>query len=100
MTLNPCGNCLFGKQTRVSFSKSSVRKKILLELVYWCGPIDVPTLGGNRYILTFIDDASRKVWVFVLKTKDQVLDRFKQWHAMKCLLSDNGGEYTSKEFQI
>ena len=110
MTLNPCDNCLFGKQTRVSFSKSSERNKNLVELVYSdvCGPIDVPTLGGNRYILTFIDDASRKVWVFVLKTKDQVLDRFKQWHAMverekgcslKCLRSDNGGEYTSKEFQ-
>ena len=80
MTLNCCDNCLFGKQTRVSFSKSSERKKNLLELVYSdvCGPIDVPTLGGNRYILTFIDDASRKVCVFVLKTKDQVLNRFKQ----------------------
>ena len=34
-----------------------------------CGPIDVETLGGNKYFVTFIDDASRKVWVYVLKKK-------------------------------
>ncbi|KAK9138868.1 hypothetical protein Sjap_009462 [Stephania japonica] len=42
--LNPCEDCLFGKQHRVSFSSSSERKRNLLELVYFdvCGPIDVP----------------------------------------------------------
>ena len=37
-------------------------------------------LGGASYFVTFIDDYSRKVWVFLLKTKDQVLDMFKQFH--------------------
>ena len=31
--------------------------------------------------MTFIDDHSRKVWGFALKTKDQVLDSFKELHA-------------------
>ncbi|GKF90332.1 hypothetical protein Tco_0264295 [Tanacetum coccineum] len=31
---------------------------------------------------TFIDDHSRKVWVYTLKTKDQVLDVFKQFYAL------------------
>uniref|UniRef100_A0A2N9GSR4 Integrase catalytic domain-containing protein n=1 Tax=Fagus sylvatica TaxID=28930 RepID=A0A2N9GSR4_FAGSY len=66
------------------------------------------SLGGNRYFVTFIDDASRKVWVYVLKTKDQVFQLFKKFHAMverekgkslKCLRTDNGGEYTSNEFE-
>lgn len=72
-----------------------------------CGPIEVESLGGSRYFVTFIDDASRKVWAYCLRTKDQVLDRFKAFPAMverqtdkklKCLRSDNGGEYYSCEF--
>ncbi|CAA0826210.1 Unknown protein [Striga hermonthica] len=69
--------------------------------------MEVESLGGSRYFLTFIDDASRKVWVYILNTKDQVFEYFKSFHVMveretgkklKCLRSDNGGEYTSKEF--
>ena len=108
-TLDPCNHCLFGKQHRVSFNFTSTKKSELLSLVYSdvCGPLEVNSLGGNKYFLTFIDDASRKVWVYFLKSKDQVLDYFKMFHAMveretgkklKCLRIDNGGEYTSREF--
>ena len=109
-SLNPCEFCLFGKQHRVSFNIPSTRKPNVLDLVYSdvYGPIDVETLGGNKYFVTFIDDASQKVWFYVLKTKDQVFEHFKKFHAMverekgkllKCLRSDNGGEYTSNEFK-
>ena len=108
--LSPCDNCLFGKHHRVSFHTSDKKKNNLLELVYSdvCGPIEVESLGGNKYFLTFIDNASRKVWVYFLKTKDQVFKFFQRFHAMveretgkplKCLRTDNGGEYTSKEFE-
>ena len=108
--LNPCDYCLFGKHHRVSFSKSSKRKSNILELVYSdvCGPLEMESLGGNRYFFTFIDDASRKVWVYLLKTKDQVYQFFQKFHALveretenfvKCLRTNNGGEYTSKEFR-
>ncbi|CAL5393971.1 unnamed protein product [Camellia sinensis] len=49
-----------------------------------------------------------KVWVYVLKTKAEVFQHFQTFHAMverktekklKCLRTDNGGEYTSKEFK-
>jgi transposase InsO family protein len=82
----------------------------VLDLVYSdvCGPFEVESLGDNRYFLTFIDDASRKMWVYFLRTKDQVFNYFQEFHVMveretnkklKCLRSDNGGEYTSKEFK-
>ena len=63
MPLNCCNYCLFGKQHRVSFHKSSTRKSNVLDLVYSdvCGLIEVEFLGGNRYFVTFIDDVSRKV---------------------------------------
>ena len=56
---NPCDFCLFGKQHRVSFNIPSTRKPNVLDLVYFdvCGPIDVKTLGGNKYFVTFINDA-------------------------------------------
>ena len=78
--LEKCENCLAGKQNRVSFkSYPPSRKTELLELVHsdLCGPMKTKTLGGALYFVTFIDDCSRKLWVYVLKTKYQVLGVFK-----------------------
>ena len=59
-----CESCIFGKQKRVSVSKSGREPKAAkLELVHtdvW-GPSHVTSLGGSRYYVTFIDDSSRKV---------------------------------------
>ena len=59
---NPCDYFLFGKQHRVSFRKNSTRKLKKLELVYYdvCGPMEVDLLGGNKYLVTFIDNVSQK----------------------------------------
>ena len=67
MPLNSCDYCLFGKQHKVSFRKSSTRKTDVLDLVYSdvCGPIELESLGGNRYFVTFINDSSRKVWMLL-----------------------------------
>ncbi|CAL1392755.1 unnamed protein product [Linum trigynum] len=104
--LKKCVDCLAGKQNRVAF-KSSIpsRAKNVLDLVHsdLCEPdVNVKSLGGARYFVTFIDDHSRKTWVYTLKTKDQALDVFKQFLALveretgkklKCIGTDNGGEY-------
>ena len=68
-----CENCILVKQKKVS----KVEK---LELVYtdlW-GPSPVASLGGSRYYITFIDDLSRKVWVYFLKNKSDVFETFKK----------------------
>ena len=71
---NPCDYCLFGKQQKVSFQKNSTRKLEKLELIYYdvCRPTEVDSLGGNQYFVTFINNASRKTWVYLLHTKGQV----------------------------
>ncbi|GKV35980.1 hypothetical protein SLEP1_g44167 [Rubroshorea leprosula] len=108
--VNPCDVCLFGKQHQVSFQKNLTRKENKLDLVYSdvCGPLEVESFGGNKYFVTFIDDATRKTWVYLLQNKSQVFKYFQHYHAMveretllklKCLHTDNGGEYTSKEFR-
>ena len=78
-SLKRCVHCLAGKQTRVAFkTHCHTRKPGILDLVYSdvCGPMKTKTLGG-RYFVTFIDDHLRNIWVYTLKTKDQVLDVFK-----------------------
>ena len=40
------------------------------------------SLGGSSYFVTFIDDYSRKVWVYLLKRKDDVFNSFKQFKAL------------------
>ena len=57
---NPYDYFLFGKQHRVSFQKISTRKLEKLELIYYdvCEPMEVDSLGGNKYFVLFIDDPS------------------------------------------
>ena len=38
--------------------------------------MNVETIGGNKYFVTFIDDATRKLWIYLLKSKDQVFQYF------------------------
>ena len=65
----------------VSFSKDGREPKAAkLELVHtdvW-GPSPVTSLGGSRYYVTFIDDSSRKSWVYFLKNKSDVSETFKK----------------------
>ena len=44
--------------------------------------MEVDSLGGNKYFVTFIDDVSRKTWVDKLHTKSQVFQYFQKSHAM------------------
>ena len=90
--------------------KGSTRKTERLQLVHSdvCGPMPMALMGGALYFVTFIDDFSRKVWAYPLRRKDQVLQVFQRFVTLvemqtgkkvKCLRSDNGGEYVSKAFQ-
>ncbi|XP_074360337.1 uncharacterized protein LOC141700496 [Apium graveolens] len=82
---NLCEACVKGKQHRQYFSiGKSWRASRPLEIVhtYIAGPFDIPSLGGNRYYLTFIDDFSRKIWVYIIKEKSEALDKFKEFKAL------------------
>ncbi|KAL8087732.1 hypothetical protein AgCh_037766 [Apium graveolens] len=108
---NLCEACVKGKQHRQSFPVGiSWRARRPLEIVHTdiAGPFDIPSLGGNRYYLTFVDDFSRKSWVYIIKEKSEALDKFKEFKALaekqsgyylKTLRSDRGGEYTSNLFK-
>lgn len=104
-----CEICQKGKQCRIPFPAEGSRVKKPLELIHSdiCGPLEVKSLGGARYFLTFIDDYTRKVFVYFLHNKSDVFTKFKEYKALvenqlnlniKCLRTDNGREYLSNEF--
>lgn len=105
-----CEACVFGKHHRLPYSDSNpMRATKLLELVHsdLCGPMSTSTFGGAKYILTFIDDWSRYLVVYLIKLKSQTLACFREYVTyaqrqtgalLKILRSDNGGEYTSDAF--
>ena len=94
---------------RVKFSSSIHKSKGPLDYLYldlW-GPSKVSSMGGTTYMLTIIDDLSRKIWVFFLKQKIDVFSTLKDWKTMiekqtrrqvKCLHTDNGLKFCSNEF--
>ena len=109
--INFCESCVEGKHHRRHFPTIGGKRSVEpLGLVHSdvCGKISTESLSGAEYFLTFIDDTTRYVWVYVLKRKDQVFERFLEWKALvekstgrklKALRTDNGGEYTSTEFE-
>ena len=105
-----CESCIGGKQHRTPFGASERQTCDLLELVHSdvCGKISESSIGGAQYFLTFTDDKSRYSWVYMLKTKDQVFEYFLEWKSLVekatkkkvvTLRTDNGGEYTSTQFE-
>lgn len=103
-----CKGCALGKSTRKPFTSSDTRSKEILDLIHSnvCGPMSNKSLGGHLYYVTFIDDHFRKTRLYLLKAKDEVFEKFKEFRSkvetltarkIKTLRSDNGGEYTSKE---
>lgn len=109
MQIKQCKVCDLGKQHRQPFPTSETRTKKTLELVHTdlCGPMENKSLGGARYMLTFTDDFSRMTFLFFLKEKSQVYNKFLEFKKMvenetdckiKGIRSDNGMEYLASRF--
>jgi transposase InsO family protein len=105
-----CVSCVLDKHHRDSFEKhASWHASGPLQLVHsdLCGPLSSPSFSGCKYFLTFIDDFSRRTWVYFLKLKSEVFDKFlaykalvekKSGHQIQRLRTDNGGEYVNNNF--
>jgi hypothetical protein len=79
-----CEHCIFGKHKRVKFHASVHTTKGILDYVHpdiW-GLSHRTSNGGANYMLTIIDDYSRKVWPYFLKHKSDIFVAFKKWKVM------------------
>ncbi|KAK3876705.1 hypothetical protein Pcinc_018517 [Petrolisthes cinctipes] len=106
-----CEACVKGKSKKSPFPCNKVKPdREPLELIHSdvCGKINEKSLSNGEYFVTFIDDATRYVWVYILKGKHEVFAKFKEWkkcvenqmgRKIKILRTDNGGEYKSNDFE-
>ncbi|CDF40831.1 unnamed protein product, partial [Chondrus crispus] len=107
-----CSACVYGKATRsvIPKERSSRRAYFCLDLVHSdvCGPLEVQSIGGAKYFITFIDDHSNWSVVYPIHHKSEAFERYKmfaqlaQTHTgrkIKVLRTDRGGEYLSTEFK-
>nr|GEW61762.1 Pol polyprotein [Tanacetum cinerariifolium] len=97
--------CVEAKLTRTSF-KSVKRKNKPLDMVHTdiCDLKSLSTKGGNKYFITFIDDCIKYYYVYLLKSKDEAIDKFILYKTevenqlgkkIKVVRSDRGCEYVS-----
>jgi hypothetical protein len=105
-----CKHCQHGKQTKVEFKTKEYSTTKPLEIVHTdlCGPTRTKGLDGEQYFMLLIDDYTRMTWVCFLKKKSEAFECFRVFKELvenetdlkiKCLRSDNGGEFTSNEFR-
>ena len=106
-SIEPCVPCMKGKQSRLPFPKQGRRASSILELIHsdLAGPMEEKSIGGANYFLTFIDDFSRKTFVYFLKNKSQVLEYLGEFKSLvenqnnkkiKVIRTDNGLEYCNE----
>lgn len=105
---NTCITCQKSKICRLPFTShfpvsSNVLNPIHSDVI---GPFPA-SLGGARYLVSFIDDCSRYATIFPIKAKSDVFDCFVKFKSQVELLfntkikffhSDRGGEYQSSNF--
>ncbi|SGY28692.1 BQ5605_C085g13002 [Microbotryum silenes-dioicae] len=103
-----CNACLSAKGHRLPFPDSDSHSSERLGLVH-SDVLSLPerSLTGKQYLVTFLDDYSRKLWAYAIGHKSEVFSVFKTWLAeveletgatLKVLRTDNGGEYCSRAF--
>ena len=84
-----CEACQMGKQARHAFPHNvevSNRKFGVIHLDVWT--TKVASLGGCYYYVSFIDNHTRKVWVYFMKNKSEVLNHFK---VLKVMVEEEKG---------
>ena len=80
-TYTVCAGCQYGKAHQLPYEESKFKAKELLELVHSdvFGPVKQQSIGSMRYMVTFIDDFSRYVWIFFMKEKFNTFSKFKEF---------------------
>jgi transposase InsO family protein len=106
-----CEACLKGKQTRAEINKlTESRATDVLGRVFSdiCRKLPTCLHQGFEYVTTWIDDASRKVFVTGLREKSEVAEHLKSFvtrveldmgKSLKVLQTDGGGEYIASAVQ-
>ena len=82
-SFDACEPCLLGKMTKTPFSGTMERATDLLEIIHTdvCDPMSVKARGVYRYFLTFTDALSRYGYIYLMKHKSEIVERFKEFQS-------------------
>lgn len=103
-----CSVCLEGKMTESRSRIPDVKAAKVFDFVHCdlTGKIDPVTKEKFAYAISFVDDFSGMIMLYLLKNKTDVIGATKKFFAdmapygtIKRLRCDNGTEFTSKEFR-
>jgi hypothetical protein len=67
-----CEGCCAAKQARKAFKHDlPVRSKQEIGIIfsYFCGPFEEKSLGSNSYFVSFIDEYTRYMWIYLITKK-------------------------------
>ena len=93
-----------------TFHEKEHHALVILERIHIdvCGPFSVASTEKHRYYVIFVDDFSRKCWIFFMQKKSETFSKSCEFMALvekesgkqvKALRSDNGGEFIFGEFK-
>ena len=106
-----CEQCIYAKSHRVPFKVSFNKSTIPFSCVHtdvW-GPFSTASASGHKYFVSFIDDCTRVSWVYLMKSKSDVLHIIPQFYNMiltqfntkvKVFHSDNGREFVNQSLAV
>lgn len=101
-----CNSCYSNKMHRLTFSKNSLQSNKPLQILFsdlW-GPSPVLSIDRKRYYVLFVDQFSKYMWLFTLKSKNETVEVFQNLHPLlerrfntkiQSFYTDGGGEFQS-----
>jgi hypothetical protein len=105
-----CISCQLGKQPALPFHNSESMSTSIFYLIhsdFW-RPSPITSIGGSRYFVVLIDDYSRYSWIFLMRSRDELLNIYRNFANMvktqfsktiKVFCSDNACELTQNAFE-
>jgi hypothetical protein len=71
LEVNFCENCIYGKTNQIRFPYEDTREKGILELIHSdvFVHVPIPSPGGSLYYVSFINDFSKKTWIYFPRNK-------------------------------
>jgi transposase InsO family protein len=106
-----CMPCQLGQQPALPFNNSESIASATFDLIHsdiW-EPSSVPTVGGSRYFVIFVDNFSRYTLIYLMKNRSEVFTIYRDFAKMvqtqysktiKVFRSDNAREYRQTDFSI
>ena len=103
-----CKPCILAKHHKEPFPASKRESTDFLELLHMdlCGPMPVPSLGGSKYVATFLDDFSKLSIVRIISYKSETTTTVREVlhllenqtkRRVQAIRTDNGRKYVNTE---